>query len=96
MTKLYKSSTDKKVMGVCGGLAEYFNVDATVIRIIFFFLIFAWSAGFWIYLLLGIVLPYDYQVQNRTNSTTSSFERPKYSSRERKDVTPREDNWDDF
>ena len=31
--KLYKSSTDKKILGVCGGIAEYFEVDSTIIRI---------------------------------------------------------------
>ena len=32
--RLYKSSTDKKVCGVCGGIANYFDVDPTVIRLI--------------------------------------------------------------
>lgn len=32
--KLYKSATDKMICGVCGGLAEYFNMDPTVVRII--------------------------------------------------------------
>ena len=32
--KLYKSNTDKKVCGVCGGIAEYLNVDSTIIRLI--------------------------------------------------------------
>ena len=31
--KLYKSSTDKKLAGVCGGLAEYFNIDSTLVRL---------------------------------------------------------------
>ncbi len=34
MRKLYKSQTDKKLCGVCGGIAEYFNIDSTVIRLI--------------------------------------------------------------
>jgi phage shock protein C len=33
--KLFLSSTDKKFMGVCGGIGEYFNVDPTVIRVLF-------------------------------------------------------------
>ena len=32
--KLYRSVTDKKIAGVCGGLAEYLNVDVTVIRVL--------------------------------------------------------------
>ena len=31
--KLYKSSTDKKIAGVCGGIAEYFNIDVNIVRI---------------------------------------------------------------
>ena len=31
--KLYKSSTDKKLAGVCGGIAEYFNIDSTLVRL---------------------------------------------------------------
>ena len=35
MKKFYLSNTDKKMGGVCGGLAEYFNVDSTFIRLLF-------------------------------------------------------------
>ena len=31
--RLYKSETDKKIAGVCGGIAEYFNIDSTLVRI---------------------------------------------------------------
>ncbi len=34
MKRLYLSSTDKKIGGVCGGFAEYFDVDATVVRVL--------------------------------------------------------------
>lgn len=33
--KLYKSKIDRKIFGVCGGIAEYFRVDSTIIRLIF-------------------------------------------------------------
>ena len=39
--KLYKSSTDKKIFGVAGGLAEYFNIDSSLMRIAFVITIFA-------------------------------------------------------
>ena len=32
--RLYKSQTDRKLCGVCGGIAEYFNIDPTVIRLV--------------------------------------------------------------
>ena len=38
--KLYRSKTDKMISGVCGGLAQYFGVDATVVRLVFALLVF--------------------------------------------------------
>lgn len=55
--KLYKSRTDKKIMGVCGGLAKYTGISTTVIRFLFFFAMLAgWGAPLIIYLVLAIVL----------------------------------------
>ncbi len=56
--KLYRSTTDKKLAGICGGLGDYFNVDPTVVRILFvagFFL--SGSLMFWLYLILWIIIP---------------------------------------
>lgn len=51
--KLYKSQKNKKLSGVCGGLAKYFNIDATLIRIIFLITFFAgWGSSLLIYLVL--------------------------------------------
>lgn len=38
MKKLYRSNTNRKLSGVCGGLAEHFDIDPTIIRLIFIFL----------------------------------------------------------
>jgi phage shock protein C len=56
--KLYRSTTDKKIAGVCGGLAEYFGIDSTVVRLIFLFLLLPGGApGFLPYLILWIAVP---------------------------------------
>lgn len=55
--KFALSSTDKKIAGVCGGLAEYFNIDSLIVRIIFVVLLIGGSLGFWVYLLLWILGP---------------------------------------
>jgi phage shock protein C len=56
--KLYRSRTDKKIAGVCGGLAEYFGVDATIIRIIAVILLLPGGLpGFLPYLILWIIVP---------------------------------------
>lgn len=51
-------SANKKVAGVCGGLAEYFGMDATIVRIIYLLAtIFTAFAGVLIYLILMLVMP---------------------------------------
>jgi len=55
--KLYRSRDDVMIAGVCSGLANYFELDPTIIRLAFVFLLLAASGGFWIYLILWIVMP---------------------------------------
>jgi phage shock protein C len=55
--KLYRSRTDRKLAGVCGGLAQYFNTDATLIRVLFVVLALLGGPGLVIYLVLWIVVP---------------------------------------
>ncbi len=57
--KLCRSSKNKKILGVCGGFAEYFDVDVTIMRIIFLILFFAGSLGLWAYLICALVMPAD-------------------------------------
>jgi phage shock protein C len=58
MKKLYRSQTDKKIAGVCGGLAEYFDIDATVVRIIFIILLLPGGfPGLIPYLILWVLVP---------------------------------------
>ncbi len=56
--RLYRSKKDKKIGGVCGGIAEYFNVDPTLIRLLWV-LITIFSAGLGIlgYLIAWIIIP---------------------------------------
>ena len=60
MSRLTKNTHDKMVFGVCGGLANWTGLDSSIIRLGFVLgAIFTGSILFWIYLLLGIVLPND-------------------------------------
>jgi phage shock protein C len=59
--KLYRSRTDRKLAGVCGGLAQYFNLDATLIRVLFIVLAVLGGAGLVIYLAMWIIVPNDPQ-----------------------------------
>lgn len=55
--KLYKSSMDKKLFGVCGGIGEYFNIDSTWVRLIWLILVFCFGTGLLAYLIAAIVMP---------------------------------------
>jgi phage shock protein C len=55
--RLYRSQTDRKLAGVCGGLAEYTGLDANVIRVIFVILTVFGGAGLIIYLAMWIIVP---------------------------------------
>ncbi len=55
--KLTRSLTDRKIAGVCGGLAKYLNVDPTVVRILFLIALFCGSLGFWAYVIVWIAAP---------------------------------------
>ena len=56
--KLYRSRTDKKLFGVLGGLAKYFNIDATVLRIIYVLLsLFVLGCPIIIYLIAALIIP---------------------------------------
>jgi phage shock protein C len=55
--KLYRSRTHRMVAGVCGGLGEYFNVDATLIRALFLVLAVFGGSGLVIYLVMWIIVP---------------------------------------
>ena len=55
--KLYRSQTDRKIWGVAGGLAEHFDVDPTLIRIIFAASLLVGTLGLWVYIIMAIVVP---------------------------------------
>ena len=55
--RFYLSSTDKKIAGVCGGLAEYFEVDPLLIRVLFLVAILEIGMGLVAYLVLWLLAP---------------------------------------
>ena len=55
--KLYKSSTDKKLAGVCGGIAEYFNIDSTLVRLGWVVISLLGGSGLLAYIIAAIIMP---------------------------------------
>ena len=57
--KLTRSTSERRIAGVCGGIAKYLNVDVTVVRILFLIALLCGSLGFWAYLIVWIAAPED-------------------------------------
>lgn len=57
MKRLYKSSTDKKIAGVCGGIAEYFDIDPTIVRLLWALISLAYGTGIIAYIVCAFVIP---------------------------------------
>lgn len=56
--KLYRTEgSDAMVAGVCGGIAEYFNIDPTIVRVLWVILTLAGTVGFWLYLIMAVIVP---------------------------------------
>ena len=55
--RLYKSSTDKAIFGVCGGFAEYFGIDSLIIRLVLVLFTLAFGAGLLFYLIAALIMP---------------------------------------
>ena len=55
--RLYRSRTDRSIAGICSGVAKYFGLDTTMVRIASILCIFLAGATLWIYLILWLILP---------------------------------------
>jgi len=64
--KLYKSRTDVKLDGVCGGIAKYFGIDSTIIRLIWLVLVLTGGSGILAYIICAIIMPREPETINYT------------------------------
>ncbi|GEL07844.1 PspC domain-containing protein [Salisediminibacterium halotolerans] len=63
LKRLYKSESDRKIAGICGGLGDYFNIDPTIIRIVFLILIIPANIMMILgYILMMLVIPDESEV----------------------------------
>lgn len=63
--RVYRSVRDKMIGGVCGGLADYFRVDVTLVRLIALIALFAVGVGFPAYLVAWLIIPVNPEEQSR-------------------------------
>lgn len=57
MKRFYRSATDRKLGGVCGGLAQYLDVDPTIVRVVTVLLALCGSLSIWAYVITWLVAP---------------------------------------
>ena len=87
--KLYRNSMNRVIGGVCSGLADFFGLDIALVRIAFVIAFLFASFGFWLYIILWIVLPETQQTidngqQNQSRSQSSQSESVSVSKSESK------------
>lgn len=75
-SKIYRNTENKVIGGVCSGLADYFNLDVALLRVLFVIALLFASFGFWLYVILWVVLPVNSQqptANGQQSKTTSIF-----------------------
>ncbi|MFW6281938.1 MAG: PspC domain-containing protein [bacterium] len=55
--RIYRSVRDRMIGGVCGGIAEYFDIDSTIVRLVFVLLFFGYGTGLLAYIIGWIIIP---------------------------------------
>ncbi len=55
--RLHRSRSERKVAGVCGGVAEWLNLDPTIVRLVWGLLCLGWGTGIIMYFLMAFILP---------------------------------------
>jgi phage shock protein C len=64
MKKLYKSDKNRMFCGVCGGIADYLNIDPTVIRVLWVLFACLGGSGILAYIIIAMILPENKNVIN--------------------------------
>jgi len=57
MKRIYRSSADRRIGGVCGGLGEFFDKDPTFFRLLFVLIALLWGFGLIAYLIMWLIIP---------------------------------------
>lgn len=63
-TRLYRSETDRILGGVCGGIAEAYDVDPTLVRLITLLIVLGTGAGLIVYLVAWLIMPTESEIKN--------------------------------
>ena len=92
--KLCKSRKNKMIGGVCGGLAEYFNMDPTIVRIVAALLCLLKGAGLIVYIIACLVMPYndeDFSEDDTENLKSANIDPEEEKKSNRKSASKNEE-----
>ena len=94
--RLYRTRDDRKILGVCGGIARCFEIDATIVRIAWLALILLKGCGILLYLIAALVIP---DTPTSGQDYTEPKDKPDYSKSEDPDIVdvesgPANDSYD--
>jgi len=70
--RLYRSKVDQKISGVCGGIAEYFEIDSTLVRLFWLVSVFALGTGVLLYIIAAILIPERGNSESKINLNKDS------------------------
>ena len=85
--RLLRSRNNRVIAGVCAVLADYFNIDIALMRVLFVVATICGSFGFWMYVILWIVVPEEYSLESRNNNR--DYSQSKYG--DTIDITPKDE-----
>ena len=86
--RLLRSRNNRVIAGVCAGLADYFKIDLALMRVLFVVATICGSFGFWMYIILWIVVPEEYSLESGTNDRAYSRS---YGHDDTIDITPKDE-----
>lgn len=93
--RLYKSRKNKMIDGVCGGIAEYFNIDPTIVRIIAVIIGCLKGAGLLIYILACIIIPINPDETVEMDDDVDNLKSANVDSSEKKSKSKSKEKGDD-
>lgn len=67
--RLYRSTTNKNLAGVCGGLGEYFNIDPVLVRVLFVLTAMMGGPGLIVYIVLALIIPEQPTFEEKVKNT---------------------------
>ena len=85
--RLLRSRNNRVIAGVCAGLADYFKIDIALMRVLFVVATICGSFGFWMYVILWIVVPEEYSLESGNNDR--DYSQSKYG--DTIDITPKDE-----